>query len=78
LIIADEAIRPDDLQALRDVGVDGLIVSADAVAGYREAVAKVKVTRRAAPSGDGGAVLPRLSRASSASEDGDDDDEDDD
>src|SRR5207253_2776317 len=48
LVVADDAIRPDDLQALRDVGVDGLILAAShgaeaTLAPYRDAIARVKI-----------------------------------
>jgi hypothetical protein len=81
LVIADEGIRPDDLQALRDVGVDGLIVAVGdrpdgVLALYRQAIARVKVTRRAAPSLDGGPLLPRLSPSGGSSDEGDEDDDD--
>jgi hypothetical protein len=80
LVSADEAIRPDDLQSLRDVGVDGLIVAVGdrpegVLALYRDAIARVKVTRRAAPSVDGGPLLPRLSPSAGSSDEGDEDDD---
>jgi hypothetical protein len=81
LIVADEAALPADLQALRDVGVDGLILpvardAASTIAPYVEAIGKLKITSRAAPSSDGGPMLPRMS--ASAAPAGDEDDEDDD
>jgi hypothetical protein len=80
LVVADAAIRPEDLQTLRDVGVDGLVVAAGdaaALGQYRDAIAKVKITRRATASANGGPLLPRLSpTGGGSSDDGGDEDDD--
>jgi hypothetical protein len=81
LVVADESVRPDDLQALRDVGIDGVILAASggqegALARYRDAIAKVKITRRAAPSGDTGPLLPRPGPSGAGSDDEGDEDDD--
>jgi hypothetical protein len=82
LVVADAALRPDDLQTLRDVGVDGLVVAAGGepqarLAPYRDAIAKVKITRRATAGADGGGpLLPRLSPAGAGAADDDDEDDD--
>lgn len=81
LVIADGAIRPDNLQALRDLGVDGVIVTISALPGgelgpFREAVAKLKITRRASAGGDSGSLVPRLGRSDDGTSDEDPDDDD--
>jgi hypothetical protein len=46
------------------------------LAPFRDAIAKVKITRRAAPSGDGGPLLPRVGPSGAGSADeGDEEDE---
>ena len=81
LVVAEQTIRPEDLQALRDVGVDGLVLPLARFGGqlsaFRDAVAKVKIQRRRAAAAEdrGGAFLPR-SLPAAASGGGDDDDDD--
>jgi hypothetical protein len=85
LVLAEQAIRPGDLQALRDVGVDGLVLplakfgaeAAEQVAVFCDAIAKVKIQRKRSAADDGGNVfLPRVGPAATASADDDDEDDD--
>lgn len=77
LVAVDRAIRPEDLQALRDVGVDGIVMPPGTeLARYAEAIAKLKIKPRGAGrASDGMALLPRAiaTAASAESEDEDDD-----
>lgn len=84
LVLAEQSIPPRDLQALRDVGVDGLVLPLsksvpDAVArlgAYRDAIGSVRIQRRRAARDDGGTVfLPRV--AAPAMSGGDEDEDDD-
>jgi hypothetical protein len=85
LVVADASIRPGDLQALRDAGIDGIVISlaqlggdvAVGLAPFREAIGKLKIKSRAdRASDDQGPFLPRAT-AKAAAGGGDEDDEDD-
>jgi hypothetical protein len=85
LVFAEQAIRPGDLQALRDVGVDGVVLplaklgdsGAEQIGAFRDAIAKVKVARKRSSADEGGNVfLPRMGAAATASADEDDDGDD--
>jgi hypothetical protein len=80
LVVADATVRPNDMQALRDVGVIGALVPADGAAGLpslRDAVALVKAGRVAGTGGPA-VTLPRLGLGAGREpdEEGDDDDDD--
>jgi hypothetical protein len=77
LALADSSIRPEDLQPLRDVGVDGVVLPAGArIRAFADAAARVKVTRRASPAGDAAPFIPRTTARASAAERSDDDEDD--
>jgi hypothetical protein len=84
MVLAEQGVRPEDLQALRDVGVDGVVIplrrfggAAEQLSAYRDAAATVKVQRKRTGSDEGGSVfLPRVGAATVASAGDDDDDED--
>ena len=79
------ATRPTDLQALRDAGIDGIVLPlaqvggdvAEALGPYSEAIAKLKIKSRADRGvDDAGPFLPRMGAApAAAADDGDDEDE---
>jgi hypothetical protein len=77
VVVADESVRPADLQALRDLGVVGVLVpvaNGAALAPLREAIASVKAGR-AAGTGGPAVTLPRLAPDQSGESEGDDDDD---
>ena len=80
LVVADDSIRPDDLQALRDVGVDGLIVAAGAGGGAGRPTGDAIGEGQDHPPGRavrrrrGAAAARRRAGAGSADEDDEDDD----
>jgi hypothetical protein len=77
LVEADANLQPESLQALRDVGVVGVVVSDLArIGAFASAATTVKATRAAGASG-GMAVLPRLSTPRSSGGDGEQEDDDD-
>jgi hypothetical protein len=79
VVVADDSVRPEDVQALRDLGVVGVLVpaaSADRLGPLREAVASVKAGR-AAGTGGPAVTLPRLTLGQTAEGEGEDDDDDD-
>jgi hypothetical protein len=86
MVLAEQAIHPGDLQALRDVGVDGIVLpvaklgddAAERITAFRDAIAKVKVQRKRSGADDGGNVfLPRVGPATTASADEGDEEDDD-
>jgi hypothetical protein len=77
LMIADGSVQPENLQALRDVGIVGVVLPEPSrLAAFREAAAKVKATRAAGASG-AMAVLPRLGTPPAAEADREDEGDDD-
>lgn len=79
LVAADASIKPIHLQALRDVGVVGVLLSAGAdIAAFRDAAAQVKASKAAGASSGGMALLPRIQAGPTADSDKDDDGDDDD
>lgn len=82
LLRAEQTIQADDLQAIRDLGIEGIVLPlaslADAAAtltAFRDAIGKIKITRHPERA-DGGVFLPRPSVATAvAADDGDGDDD---
>ena len=77
LVVADESIQAEHLQALRDVGIVGIVLpGVGRVAAFAASAAKVKASR-AAGAGGGMSLVPKLGAPPAAEADGDDQDDDD-
>lgn len=78
LIIASAVTSPADLQALRDVGAEAVLLPlslADRATEYRDAIEAVKIHRQGDRRGDIPVVLPRPSGSGGEDQGGDEDDE---